>query len=165
MAHDDHSAHHVNYIAVFGALCIFTALSVAFDLMSFSNHAITIVLVLAVAVAKALCVMMFFMHLKFEGNWKYVLLAPTTILAIGLPLALVPDIGVAYYTPLAPQAEWKVEMGSLHDSHGQSAEHSDHTGHVEEQVDKNHAHESGDGAGHHEESHEAAAVAPAEKAE
>jgi cytochrome c oxidase subunit IV len=165
MAHDDHSAHHVNYIAVFGALCVFTALSVAFDLMSFSNHAITIVLVLAVAVAKALCVMMFFMHLKFEGNWKYVLLAPTTILAIGLPLALVPDIGVAYYIPLAPQAEWKVEMDGLHDSRGQSAGDSDHTGHVEEQVEAEHSDESGDGAGHHEESHEAAAAAPAEKAE
>ena len=141
MAHDDHSAHHVNYIAVFGALCIFTALSVAFDLMSFSNHAITIVLVLAVAVAKALCVVMFFMHLKFEGNWKYVLLAPTTILAIGLPLALVPDIGVAYYTPLAPQAEWKAEMDSLHDSHGQSEGHSDHAGHVEEQAEPQHSDE------------------------
>lgn len=111
MAHDDHSAHHVNYIAVFAALCIFTLLSVVFDVLSFDNHLITIVLVLAVAVAKAMCVMMFFMHLKFEGNWKYVLLAPTTILAIGLPLALLPDIGVAYYTPVTPQAgEWGQEM-------------------------------------------------------
>ena len=85
MSHDDHETHHVNYVLVFFALCGFTALSVVFDVMSFDNHAITIVLVMAVAVAKALCVMMFFMHLKFEGNWKYVLLAPTTILAIGLP--------------------------------------------------------------------------------
>ncbi|MCP4782268.1 MAG: cytochrome C oxidase subunit IV family protein [Fuerstiella sp.] len=125
MAHDDHSAHHVNYLAVFAALCVFTGLSVAFDLAHFSNHAITIVLVLAVAVAKALCVMMFFMHLKFEGNWKYVLLAPTTILAIGLPLALLPDIGVSYYTPTAPQAEWKVEMDSFHASHADNIEHGE----------------------------------------
>lgn len=103
--------HHINYLAVFGALCGFTLLSVVFDVVSFENKAITIVLVLAVAVAKAMCVMMFFMHLKFEGNWKYVLLAPTTILAIGLPLALLPDIGVAYYTPIAPQANaWGEEM-------------------------------------------------------
>ena len=123
MAHDDHSAHHVNYIAVFAALCVFTALSVVFDVISFDNHLITIVLVLAVAVAKALCVMMFFMHLKFEGNWKYVLLAPTTILAIGLPLALMPDIGVAYYTPIAPQAgEWGEEMDEYKASHSSVAE-------------------------------------------
>lgn len=103
--------HHINYLAVFGALCGFTLLSVVFDVLSLENKAVTIVLVLAVAVAKAMCVMMFFMHLKFEGNWKYVLLAPTTILAIGLPLALLPDIGVAYYTPIAPQANaWGKEM-------------------------------------------------------
>ncbi len=116
-----HETHHVNYLAVFVALCVFTALSVGFDLVRFENHAITIVLVLAVAVAKALCVMMFFMHLKFEGNWKFVLLAPTTILAIGLPLALMPDIGVAYYTSIAPQKEsWSAEMNVYHAEHADS---------------------------------------------
>ena len=126
MAHDDHSAHHVNYIAVFGALCVFTGLSVLFDVLSFENRMITIVLVLAVAVAKALCVMMFFMHLKFEGNWKYVLLAPTTILAIGLPLALLPDIGVHYYTPLAPQdGACGEEMEAYHAAEHSADAHSD----------------------------------------
>lgn len=124
MAHDDHSAHHVNYLAVFVALCVCTALSVLFDVLSFENRMITIVLVLAVAVAKALCVMMFFMHLKFEGNWKFVLLAPTTILAIGLPIALLPDIGVHYYTTLAPQdGTWGTEMEEFHDSHHSGSTH------------------------------------------
>ena len=86
MSHDDHESHHVNYVLIFVVLCAFTALSVVFDMVSFENHAVTILLVMAVAVAKALCVMMFFMHLKFEGNWKYILLAPTTILAIGCPM-------------------------------------------------------------------------------
>ncbi len=103
MSHDSHATHHVNYLAIFLVLCCCTALSVVFDVLHFAKP-VTIVLVFAVAVAKALCVMMFFMHLKFEGNWKYVLLAPTTILAIGLPLALMPDIGVSYYTSTAPQA-------------------------------------------------------------
>ncbi len=118
MAQDDHSAHHVNYGAVFVALCVCTGLSVLFDLLSFENRMITIVLVLAVAVAKALCVMMFFMHLKFEGNWKFVLLAPTTILAIGLPIALLPDIGIHYYTNLAPQdGTWGAEMDEYNETH------------------------------------------------
>lgn len=126
MSHDDHENHHVNYLAVFFALCGFTALSVVFDVLKFENHAITIVLVMAVAVAKALCVMMFFMHLKFEGNWKYVLLAPTTILAIGLPLALMPDIGVAYYTPTAPQyGEWGEEMAKFHELEHSDEEHGE----------------------------------------
>lgn len=115
MAQDDHSAHHVNYLYVFFALCGFTALSCAFDgLAGLVSHGVVIVLVLAVAVAKAMCVMMFFMHLKFEGNWKYVLLAPTTILAIGLPLALYPDVGAAYYTSTAPQLDWKSENDAVH---------------------------------------------------
>ncbi|MEZ6062897.1 MAG: cytochrome C oxidase subunit IV family protein [Planctomycetaceae bacterium] len=128
MAHDNHNSHHANYLAVFVALCVFTGLSVLFDLAHFSNHAVTIVLVLAVAVAKALCVMGFFMHLKFEGNWKFVLLAPTTILAIGLPLALLPDIGVVYYTSVAPQnVSWSGEMEVYHAEHA-SAEHGEHSG-------------------------------------
>ena len=118
MSNVDHSTHHVNYLAVFLVLCACTALSVAFDVLHFEEKAVTIVLVLAVAVAKAMCVMMFFMHLKFEVNWKYVLLAPTTILAIGLPLALMPDIGVTYYTSTAPQAgAWGEEARAFHDQH------------------------------------------------
>ncbi|MFQ5734386.1 MAG: cytochrome C oxidase subunit IV family protein, partial [Planctomycetaceae bacterium] len=68
-----------------------------------SSTALLAVLVLGVALAKALCVMAFFMHLKFERNWKYVLLAPTIILACGIPLALLPDVGVHYYAVSAPQ--------------------------------------------------------------
>ena len=40
---------------------------------------------------------MFFMHLKFERAWKYLLLAPTIILAAALPISLRPDIGETYY--------------------------------------------------------------------
>ena len=108
----EHDTHHVNYLAILIVLCVLTALSVAFDVVDIRGTAEsmgmngTIVLafcVLAVSTAKALCVMMFFMHLKFERNWKYVLLAPTTILALGLPLALLPDVGVHYYTVDVPQ--------------------------------------------------------------
>ena len=122
---DDHEHGHVNYFIVFIALCVFTAISVAFDFVKFDNRAVLIVLVLAVAVAKATCVMLFFMHLKFEGNWKYVLLGPTTILAIGLPLALLPDIGVPYYYDRAPQ---KLEAAVHHDAPADE-DAGDHTGH------------------------------------
>ena len=139
MSHDDHG-HSVNYLYVFFALLGFTGLSVLFDqLTDLVPHAVSIVLVLAVAVAKALCVMMFFMHLKFEGNWKYVLLAPTSILAVGLPLALLPDIGVAYYTPLAPQQDWLEEMEAHAEAHGHHGDDSTE-GHTEKHGDpKEHA--------------------------
>jgi cytochrome c oxidase subunit IV len=100
---DEHNTHHVNYLLIFITLCGCTLLSIIFDVVEISNKGVLITLVLGVAVAKALFVMLFFMHLKFEGNWKFVLLAPTTILAIGLPLALLPDIGVHYYTVASPQ--------------------------------------------------------------
>jgi cytochrome c oxidase subunit IV len=106
---DSHGTHsHTPYWLVFAALCCFTAISWIVDEMKkggmFNSYVLLIVVVLAVASAKALAVMMFFMHLKFEGNWKYVLLAPTIILAIGLPLALLPDIGVPYYMRDVPQS-------------------------------------------------------------
>ena len=117
MTHDDHNTHHVNYLAIFLILCVCTAMSVAFDILEMSKP-LTMVLVLAVACAKALCVMMFFMHLKFERNWKYVLLAPTTILAIGLPLSLFPDIGRSYYTSTAPQTGvWAEEISEYQAHH------------------------------------------------
>ncbi|MEY3458469.1 MAG: hypothetical protein RL215_1626 [Planctomycetota bacterium] len=122
---DEHSNHHVSYLTIFFVLCGCTALSVVFDVLQFSK-AVTIVLVLAVACAKASCVMMYFMHLKFEGNWKFVLLAPTTILAIGLPIALFPDIGSSYYTATAPQVGvWSEEIAEYEqhkaESHSEEA--------------------------------------------
>ena len=111
MSHANDS-HRVNYMLVFGALCVFTLLSVIFNVVDmkgktilgyFNGTILLAFLVLAVAVVKASCVMLFFMHLKFERNWKYVILAPTIILAIGLPLALLPDVGVHYYEVDVPQ--------------------------------------------------------------
>ena len=124
--HDAHDTHHVNYLAIFVVLCICTALSVIFDVIHMSKP-ITIILVMSVAITKALCVMMFFMHLKFEGNWKFVLLAPTTILAIGLPLALFPDVGASYYTSTAPQTtKWAQEISDYEKHHAEHAKSANH---------------------------------------
>jgi cytochrome c oxidase subunit 4 len=105
MSHDDHG-HNVPYHLIFVALIVCTALSWVADTIQFNNHILLIAVVMSIAVAKALFVMTYFMHLKFEGNWKLVLLAPTAILAVGLPLALMPDIGVAYYQNRAPQSQY-----------------------------------------------------------
>jgi cytochrome c oxidase subunit IV len=96
-ADTEHHAPHVNSFMIFLALCVCTAISVVFDVVPM-NRKLVAVLVLAVAVAKAQFVMRYFMHLKFEGRWKYVLLLPTAILAVGLPLALAPDIAMHYYS-------------------------------------------------------------------
>ena len=96
---DDHPSP--NYLAVFGALCVLTGVSWLLDEANgwgwFNTKALLVTLVLAVAVAKALFVVVYFMHLKFEGRWKYVLLMPTAILAMGFPIALAPDLSMDYY--------------------------------------------------------------------
>lgn len=113
---DEHSGHpHVNYLLIFIALCICTGLSVLFDVLEINNFILLVFLVLGVAVAKALFVMMYFMHLKFEGKWKFVLLSPTIILAIGIPLALLPDVGLHYYTTVTPQSKIHARAAQHHE--------------------------------------------------
>lgn len=102
-SHEHHESHSGTYFAVFIGLCVLTGVSVLADQLHFSNKAVLRTIILAVATSKALCVMLYFMHLKFESAWKYLLLAPTFILAASLPFALAPDVGMHYYTSEAVQ--------------------------------------------------------------
>lgn len=105
--HDaEHSETHGGvgiYLAVFVALCLLT-------LMSFLTYfdfwrerfpmEVGRSLMLAVACTKAGLVIAFFMHLKWEKSWKYVLTIPTAMMAVFLVLMLIPDVGrrVRYYS-------------------------------------------------------------------
>ena len=129
----DHKSHDKIYWAVFFALCIFTGLSFAADELPVKEAGsesasgwstpVIAVIVLAIAVAKATCVMLYFMHLKWERGWKYVLLAPTTILAIGFPIALMPDIGFHYYHQVP--TETMIEASADHADHADAEPHPD----------------------------------------
>jgi len=121
--HEHNDSHAGLYFAVFIALCCFTGLSVAADMMKAANPNVIKVIVLAIATAKAMCVMLYFMHLKFERAWKYMLLAPTFILAIGMMLGLIPDIGRHYYTVDTPQVHEYALDEQQKASGGQAAEH------------------------------------------
>ena len=103
---NDIAKHDVpNYLAIFGILSFLTAVSVVADLVSMPGLEVLIVaVVLLVATAKAAFVMLFFMHLKFERKWKYAILMPTIILAIGLLMVLIPDISIHYYELDIPQS-------------------------------------------------------------
>jgi len=118
-----HDSHHVNYRTIFIALCICTLLSIAFDLgKDVLSRYLLVTLVLAVAVCKATFVLLYFMHIKFEAGWKYVLLAPTMVLACALPFALAPDMAFHYYFVAVPQSIAAAEVaaaGADHrDAHG-----------------------------------------------
>jgi cytochrome c oxidase subunit 4 len=112
IAHDEHGpAGHDNhddgdhadhggigkYLLVFVALCALTMCSFLtyFDFWRehVSTHA-SRALMMAVSCTKAMLVIMFFMHLLWEANWKWVLTIPASFMSVFLMLMLVPDVGM-----------------------------------------------------------------------
>ncbi|MCE9603976.1 MAG: cytochrome C oxidase subunit IV family protein [Planctomycetia bacterium] len=94
-AHDDHGGI-AKYIQVFVILCVLTGASFFTYSDYWPFHAYPSVgwaFMMAVSCTKALLVMLFFMHLKWEADWKYVLTIPASVMSVFLVLALVPDIG------------------------------------------------------------------------
>lgn len=110
---DEHNDHpHVPYWRIFGYLCIFTVASVIADVMDLKamyNIYVLSAVVLLISCFKASYVMRYFMHLKFEGGWKYVILLPTVVLALAIPFALASDIGIHYYDVEVPQQNTLLE--------------------------------------------------------
>jgi cytochrome c oxidase subunit 4 len=86
----------MKYLAVFVALCVLTAISFAVgnsQTLRENSPAVMWAMMMAVSCAKALLVILFFMHLIWEANWKYVLTIPASLMSIFLLLMLIPDIG------------------------------------------------------------------------
>jgi cytochrome c oxidase subunit IV len=104
-AADAHSAPHGHedhgglgkYIYVFLALCVLTGASF-FTYSSYwpfhDEPKVGWTFMMAVSCTKAMLVILFFMHVKYEANWKYVLTIPAAFMSLFLILALVPDIGL-----------------------------------------------------------------------
>jgi cytochrome c oxidase subunit 4 len=101
-AHGEHAEHGLHggiakYIYVFVALCILTGASFFTYSDYWPFHAtpqIGWAFMMAVSCTKAMLVILFFMHVKYEANWKYVLTIPAAFMSIFLILALVPDVGL-----------------------------------------------------------------------
>ena len=144
-AHPDKHAHGSadhghggvgKYIMVFLALCGLTAISVFVGSNQYlREHAPAAMwaTMMAVSTCKALLVILFFMHILWEANWKYVLTVPASMMSVFLVLMLIPDIGrrtLNYSAPrwlhaTLPQAQPAdaSESGApAHDAHG----HADH---------------------------------------
>jgi cytochrome c oxidase subunit 4 len=94
-----HGEHHGGvgvYVAVAIALVFLTACSY-WTYTPFwpfgDNVAIKRLWMMAVSCTKAMLVILFFMHLKWEANWKWVLTVPASLMSALLMLALIPDVG------------------------------------------------------------------------
>ena len=97
--HDHHEAHGgiAKYIYVFIALCILTSMSFFTYSRWWPFHdqpKVGWAFMMAVSCTKALLVILFFMHVKYEANWKYVLTIPAAMMSLFLMLMLVPDVGM-----------------------------------------------------------------------
>jgi cytochrome c oxidase subunit 4 len=97
MAHDDHGGLR-KYLIVGALLAVLTAISFLAGSSNaiMSTPALGWTIMMAVSCAKALLVMLFFMHLIWEANWKYVLTVPASIMSLFLLLMLTPDVGYRY---------------------------------------------------------------------
>lgn len=92
-AHEEHPSHLRLFLIVFGMLMGLTLLSFAIANSSIMDTpAIGWAAMMAVSCAKAFLVIAFFMHLKWETNWKFVLTIPASIMSILICLILIPDI-------------------------------------------------------------------------
>ena len=103
---DSHDASHHDgiavktYFVIFGALAIFTAVSfivneaVRHDVLSVTAG---FVLILGVAVCKAVLVGMFFMHLKLDWSRLYFVIVPVMLLAVMMIVVLLPDVVLAWH--------------------------------------------------------------------
>lgn len=96
--HDDqgHGSTRL-YVSVFIALCVLTSMSFL-TYFDFWDQRVSVgvsrVFMFAVSCCKALLVITFFMHLKWESNWKWMLTIPASLMSIFLMAILVPDIGL-----------------------------------------------------------------------
>lgn len=100
----DHSNDHADhahgslktYLSVFAGLVVLTIVSFAIGNSDIKHRAPEVAWsgMMAVSVGKALLVIGFFMHLKWEANWKYVLTIPSLMMSVFLLCMLIPDVGL-----------------------------------------------------------------------
>ena len=94
--------HHVNYYAVFGTLVVLTIVTVAVAFLNIRSELAKVLLALAIASIKASAVVIYFMHMKFEGKMIYLILIVPLCFCLLLVIALLPDVTFApiYNSPL-----------------------------------------------------------------
>ena len=157
--HDEHHDHGGlgKYLMVALALVVLTALSY----WTFTplwptwlvgdSVAIKRVWMMAVSCSKAMLVILFFMHLLWEANWKWVLTIPASCMSVFLALALVPDVGMRldngfggysrerliYAAELPDEQEHGDHHADDHDS-----QHAEHDAEHDTDHDDEHLHET-----------------------
>jgi len=85
---------HAHYVIVWSILAVLTGVEWVYALI-FKDHFPVLVLgLVSLALVKASMVGWFFMHLRFERKWVYILIIPACVMAVFLTLALCPDMAM-----------------------------------------------------------------------
>jgi cytochrome c oxidase subunit 4 len=87
--------HKVNYFAVFITLVVLTILTVVAALLNLKSELAKVMLALAIASIKASAVILYFMHMKFEGKLIYLILLVPLTFCVLLVVSLLPDVTFA----------------------------------------------------------------------
>ena len=151
-AHGDHHDDHGGlgkYGIVFLGLCGLTACSfMTTQEWWWFEKAPTWIFMMGVSCVKAMLVILFFMHLKWEANWKYVLTIPAAMMSLFLVLMLIPDIG--------NRGEWYSEERTIYaaerdaEAHDEAHGEHGHGGHDDSaHPDDGHGHSNSDDHAEH----------------
>jgi cytochrome c oxidase subunit IV len=92
VAEEHRTESHAPYWTIWFALLVLTLIEYYYASYLKDVFLILLLGLLFLAVIKAGLVGWFFMHLKFEGNWVYILIVPAFVLATIFVMALLPDV-------------------------------------------------------------------------
>ena len=107
-----HVESHAPYLKVFGALLVLTILEYCYAKYLNLSFLTLVFGLMCLAIVKASLVGWYFMHLKFEGRWVYLMLVPAGFLMLVVLFALYPDIGMQ--RTIYPDYRQQEEELSLH---------------------------------------------------
>ena len=71
----EHIVSRTVYFAIFGALMVLTAVTVVAAQFDFGNEAVNTAIALAIAVTKAVLVILYFMHVRYSPRLTWVVIA------------------------------------------------------------------------------------------
>jgi cytochrome c oxidase subunit 4 len=110
--HAEPTPHHkVNYVAVFITLVVLTVVTVVVAFVNLKSEMAKVLLALAIASIKASAVILYFMHVKFEGKLIYLILIVPITFCILLVVSLLPDVTFAPIFHEVTMKTWRFVHG------------------------------------------------------
>jgi cytochrome c oxidase subunit 4 len=105
MAEEFEVESHAPYLKVWAVLAVLTLVEYIYAMVSQSHFLVLVLGLVCLALIKASMVGWYFMHLKFEKKWVYILIIPACVMAIFLTLMLYPDMAMKPITEENPGEE------------------------------------------------------------